>query len=89
MWHRGSWSVSKRVADRWNGENGERSTGSNNDGVENGWLLDGGPMEVLQRLLEEAWGGHCDLGRTGLVCVRFNCPERRENDKRRDKLATS
>lgn len=60
-WHRRSWSVSQSVADRWNGKNGERTTGSDNDRVEDGWLLNGGPVEVFQRLLEEAWGGHCDL----------------------------
>ena len=89
MWHRRSWSVSKGVTDRWNGENGERSTRSNNDGVEDGRLLNGGPVEVLQRLLEEAWGGHCDLGLRRSVCVRFTCAEPRKNDRRRVKLVAS
>lgn len=59
--HGRSWSVTKGVTDRWDSENRERSTGSDNDRVEDGWFLNSSPVEVFQRLLEEAWGGHCDL----------------------------
>ena len=72
-WYRRPWSVSEIMADRRDREDGKRSACADDDGVEDGWLLDGGPMEVFQRLLEEAWDGHCDLGRPGLAVVGFRC----------------
>ncbi len=58
-WDRRPWSITEHSADWWDSEDAKRTTGTDDDRVEDGWLLDGGPVEVLQRLLEEAWNGHC------------------------------